>query len=141
MAESDLHTKLRSAIEERLALAQAAWKGNGWRNAVGSDEVWTGESKPGHTPIPVGRMWNPPTAAFTAANSPDFVIRACRADLQRLERHVRTPDGTCAAGCRGEPYMEVDWDGEVESVSWKRAEIAWPCPEVRSLAKVYEVEL
>lgn len=136
ITEPDLHTRLRSAIEERLALAQAATPGP-WHqrsnDRLGDDdtEVCTRDQR---TLVQVllgdqdTREEFPQAAAdarFIAANSPDWVIRACRADLARLERH-RPQDLTFCEG----------------GVCWACDKLPpQPCPEVRSLAEVWEVEL
>jgi hypothetical protein len=127
-----LHERVTSAVEKRLAVAQAAWKGNGWRIGLdpqpyaGSDhEVWTGESKPGHTPIPIGRMWNPPTAAFIADNDPARIIRDCRRDLKVLARH--------------RPTADIEGRGPFYNCRWCSAPVPRHCPEIRDLAEAYEI--
>lgn len=116
MAEPDLHTKLRSAIEERLALAELA--GRGWPSIIGIVE--------GDPPFVAPDQ----ITEHIAANDPAFVIRACRADLERLERHTPrrwTTDDTYVMPLCGCSVADNDP---------KRG-----CPEVRSLAEVYEVAL
>jgi hypothetical protein len=132
-----LHERVTAAVEKRLAVAQAAWKGNGWRIGLdpqpyaGSDhEVWTGESKPGHTPIPIGRMWNPPTAAFIAANDPARIIRDCRRDLKVLARHG--PHNGMA-----EPDHVGEYCGRCSMLN--QIGDPYPCPDVLDLAEAYEI--
>ena len=140
----DLHTRLRSAIEERLALAEAATPGPwAWEATGQQDNSWglggvvdgDGESLSGDvTDVPDTEVVDPvcyqddghlSDAAHIAANDPTFTIRACRADLARLERH-RPQDLTFCEG----------------GVCWACDKLPpQPCPEVRSLAEVWEVEL
>lgn len=170
---TDLHTRLRSAIEEQLALAQAA---SGTRHGnTPTGEHWHWECSTDDTPIPItdvvlmdeflecprcgsvgvdlrsdeqyqtdsvgtlphlvtnsAEEISPIVGAHLAANDPAFVIRACRADLQRLERHAP---------------VEKSWVPKVDDRSaWlcdghDLSMPPWPCSEVRSLAEVWEVAL
>ena len=108
---TDLHTRLHSAIEERLALAELA--GRGWPSIIGIVE--------GDPPFVAPDQ----ISEHIALNDPDFVIRACRADLDRLERHTpQQYEGLrFCPGCPSEDRFHQ------------------PCPEVRSMAEVWEVEL
>jgi hypothetical protein len=108
-AMADLHERLTAA---HLELAQAAkgigqWAFFGW-GTTAEREVST-------------RVRD-----HMLANDPDHVIRACRADLERLEVHRR--NGNACEAC---------W-----TVTSERTQgVPWPCPEVRRIATVYGVDL
>jgi len=120
----DLITFLRTQLDEDERVARAAWWGNGWRATVGSDEVWTGESKPGHTPIPIGRMWDPPTAQFIAANDPTRVLAEVQAKRRILELHEGAHE--CST---------YDYTGDIDNCTWVEGEDS--CSTVRLLALSY----
>lgn len=143
MAEPDLHTRLRSAIEERLALAQAAAENCGCCESTpewsfGDDEndgriVVKGDRHPG-VRKQLSRRWNRSygdlhAARHIAANDPYWVIRACRADLDRLQRHA----------AKGWSAEQVAKTPAVADERWCEScnYTAQPCPEVRSLAEVW----
>lgn len=109
---TDLHTRLRSAVEARLALAQAA-QGSGERLSLSWPRAH------GKTAL---------AAFFNAADPIAFVIRACQADLDRLNEHtpvlsnIDDPPGYAhlCRRCFGHP--------------------PWPCSEISRLAEVYQIE-
>jgi hypothetical protein len=69
-------------------------------------------------------------------NNPWHVILVCQADLERLEHHApkRTAMEKWAPQFDG---LIVDWlcIGHGFSLT------SWPCPEIRAMAKVYEVDI
>lgn len=65
---------LNARLDEDEAAAKAAWRGDGWRHENMPDEVWTGRSAPGHTPIPIAKAWDQPTAEHIARHDPARVL-------------------------------------------------------------------
>lgn len=146
---ADLYPRIRAAIEGRLELARAATPGP-WRTVWRDQEfaVIGGEHDPDNVMESVAewtyavRTWEPEAtadraecdttnAAFIAANHPAWAIRALEADLERLDRHV--PQGWGEDTIRRHPAVTDErW------CAWcaDRA-LAWPCPEVFALARVY----
>ena len=118
---TDLHTKLRTAIEARLALAQAL-------------------GVPGDYNVQISGDLAVPLVEYIAANSPDLIIRACRADLDRLERHKSfdQPDWSVGQGGFTAPACEYC---ELTSNDGDPLSRDWPCAEILSLAEVYAVEV
>lgn len=140
---TDLHERIKAAIEARLGLAERTrgqWSGVWrWEEGFGDkcndptceygsliDEV--GDPRGGALVLmsvhgyETRRDWQ--GAEHIAANDPAFTILACRADLERLERH--------------KPYW-FDLGGRHCTTCGFLAdpELAWPCPEVDLLAAVY----
>lgn len=66
---------------------------------------------------------------------PASVLARITADRKILAEHAPS-DGNCRTCC-GEPYCEVYWDGEEETVVWQRKALAWPCPTIRLKADQY----
>ena len=104
---------LRSAIQERIQLAEAASRGP-WVAAADPDEcpcVWINRSA--EVGFDIDRAED---ARFIAAHDPSFMLRVYRQWLDVLDRHkpwsIKPGDPLlCFSVCSG-----------------------WPCPEVRSVA-------
>ena len=140
---ADLHTTLKAKVTAHLELAQAATPGP-WHKTidptgVDNPEIFAapawfeeedGRRYYGGRQIAVGGEGNLNEAdtEHIAANDPDHVIRACRADLERLELHQGILINTDE-----EPGWELN--------CWTcRGRPPSPCPEVRLIASVYGVE-
>jgi hypothetical protein len=109
---NDLHTTLTAKVTAHLELAQAATQG---RWSWSRQKIAAGETKP-------------EDYAHIEANQPQHVIRACHADLERLELHKGILINTDE-----EPGWELN--------CWTcRGRPPSPCPEVRLIASVYGVE-
>lgn len=148
---TDLYEQIRTAVTERLKLAEAArsngapggWQfddsgsdgpcvhtGAGTWDADILDATWHCDDELDGCPeearayIREGR--------FIAANDPAFTVRACRADLARLEQHSPKEDdeGTGCVGCGNL--------GKDAGFAWR---YLWPCREIKRLAEVYGIEV
>lgn len=119
---ADLHTTLVAKVTEHLQLAELA--GRSWPSIIGIVE--------GDPPFVAPDQ----ISEHIAMNDPQHVIRACRADLERLERHVEGLMGDCEL-C-AEWADDEDRDGNRYSYP---NPVRWPCPEVRAIAAVYGVEV
>jgi len=120
-----LHGRIKAAINHRLTLAEGASSGD-WPSIVGIVE--------GDSPFVAPDR----VTEHIAANDPAFTIRACRADLERLNEHA--PKRTAM-----EKWAPPDLNGLL--VDWLCAGHGllrgkpYPCPEVLRLAAVYGIEV
>lgn len=131
---SDLYATLLAKVTAHLELAQAATPGP-WRHVYLSEKlkhvISSGANCIDDGQRPVGSHYDREDAAHVAANSPAHVIRACRADLDRLEAHA--PMAVIfepGIGCLHDWTMMG-----MDDLS------AWPCSEIRRIAAVYDVEV
>lgn len=142
---STLHERIEAAVRERLALAQAATPGpwsqpyevvgepgnGGWwilNGATGTDEHAVAVSLP----------YNPRAEAdarFIAANGPDRIVRDCLVALDMLRRHSR---GTYISPLDDEPTCEHCTHSNESAWMCYRT---YPCPDVRSLARRYQIPM
>lgn len=162
---TDLYEQIRTAVTERLKLAEAArsngapggWQfddsgsdgpcvhtGAGTWDADILDATWHCDDELDGCPeearayIREGR--------FIAANDPAFTVRACRADLARLEDHKPVPAvyfdpefipvevlerlaSSVEPLCAGHGALVLDPDA------------VWPCVEIKRMAGVYGIEV
>ena len=120
---TDLYEQTNAAVEERLRLAEAASQGP-W-TADGPWRVLDAHRDPAVLGVPWagGPDRNEANLGHIAANDPAFTIRACRADLARLDRHgpLNIADGSVCEACP---------DG-----------VPWPCVEARALAGIYGIQV
>lgn len=126
-----LHDRLVSAVTERLELARTAtrkrWVSyDGKYGCEGIVDVFAVHLH--HRAGGYGAQPGRADVAHMVANQPSVIIRACEADLRRLERHRplecsndRCPHGMWCVGC------DPDFD-------YACAERPWPCSEITDLA-------
>jgi len=142
-----LHERIKAAVEQRLTLAQAATPGP-WMHVdyagsgdpdctfMGCGSVITmGENVLGGAiAAPSGDLYprsgySPKDdMAFIADNGPDRIIRDCTEDLWLLNEHALDPNSShlfCDPGCVG---------GDC-----KRCGMEYPCRQLRSLARRYDI--
>ena len=123
---ADLHTTLKAKVTAHLELAQAATKD--WPSIIGIVE--------GDPPFVAPDR----AVEHIEANDPDHVIRACRADLERLEAH-RPIDFTekdrrkTGVGGTQRVICAAEWGDGDGFVEWFDQ-----CSEIRRIASVYGME-
>jgi len=128
-----LHGRIKKAVKQRLAVAQAATPGP-WFAATDypqmvaterlterrdvsempDDEVWLISTTLSHRPAE--------DAQFVAANDPARIIRDCTEDLAVLDEHAADDEGFCYA----RTHMGLGC-------------LYLVCPEVLSLARRYDI--
>jgi hypothetical protein len=143
---TDLHERLRAAIEERRALAAEAGDGAG-------GPAWVAKQArceccervlpdPGVTPGAHSTIaaFDDRISPHIVANDPATVLRHCAEDLDVLDRH--------------EP---IDWTPPMEGLEFLAKMMSaqcthgrdrgllvehypWPCPEIQSIARRYNLE-
>jgi len=118
-----LHESIKAAVEQRLAVAQAAagWGHPPWRYAPLSMNYDGIMGARGEHVMTFAHHLEPvvDVVAFIAANDPARVIRDCQRDLKVLERHAPGNANYCSHG----PH----------------ASIRYPCVEIRDLAEAYDI--
>jgi len=135
-----LHESIKAAVEQRLAVAQAATPGPWrliWRNQdlalLGRDHA-NADVMSSVAEWAYGiRPWvqadiddcDIDDATFIAANDPDRIIRDCQRDLKVLARHAPMSPVGRYVGC-------ADCYDDSGSRSW-------PCDEIRDLAEAYDI--
>ena len=155
---TDLHERIKAAVEQRLATARAAGS-KAWAVWTIEEEDWptrirvvvTGE--PGVTvALDESGLLNLPNALHVAANDPATIIRHCERDLRVLQRHAPFQDtrwvgpGTIVDRRYGVDLISEDgWWTEPLCDScekWTNAggsHYEWPCPEILDLAAAYGI--
>lgn len=120
---TDLHERIKFAIEVKLMLAENATPGP-WEYAVVEGRGYIGRAD---TLPSVAEVEFDADLHFMLAFAPDHAIRACRADLERLHRH--RPYWFTLGGCHCTTCGFL-----------ADPELAWPCVEITALATVYGIE-
>lgn len=155
----DLHSRLKAAVEERLAVARAAG-GRSWLVVdvpPFTDPLLLAQDGDGDTLTTLGTVdVDMPARSHLSANDPARIIRDCERDLRALERHrpkwetvqwwdaptVGEADVCATCGNREPVEWELGYGNYgVKPEGWVDSYVLWPCNEILDLATAYEIEV
>ncbi|MGW4422555.1 DUF6221 family protein [Streptosporangium sp. NPDC004631] len=129
----DLVTRLRAAIEERRAVAEAATQGE-W---IPEGNIYVGHP----TNVIVDWVHQEEDQAHIVDNQPSVVRRRCQADLTELARHTPRPNsGNCPVCVTGAHWVDEGSDSDGNEYGHDELDYeASPCGFVRYLAQAYGI--